>query len=184
LYLVKSFEIGNTLIMNKVILKPGRPSKGADKKVRVSMTLKPELALWVQRTADDQGVSASQLVENMVAQAKDGGQSGRSKSMWETRLGVERAGVAALCRVHGISDLALFGSVLRADFNAASDVDLLVRFKPGACRSLFDLARVKQAFEMLFGRSVDLVEEKGLTNPIRRQEILKERRRVYEADAA
>ena len=42
-----------------------------------------------------------------------------------------KAELAALCRTHGIRRLALFGSALRADFGAQSDIDALVEFVPG-----------------------------------------------------
>ena len=39
--------------------------------------------------------------------------------------------LAQFCRKHHIRKLALFGSVLRDDFAATSDVDVLVEFEPG-----------------------------------------------------
>ena len=67
--------------------------------------------------------------------------------------------LAAICRRLGVASLALFGSVLRPDFEAASDVDVAVDFLAPAdgspARQYFDL---KQALEALFGRPVDLVE--------------------------
>ena len=38
--------------------------------------------------------------------------------------------LAELCRRWKVRELALFGSVLREDFSADSDVDLLVSFEP------------------------------------------------------
>jgi predicted nucleotidyltransferase len=40
--------------------------------------------------------------------------------------------IADFCRRNRIRKLALFGSVLRDDFRADSDVDVLVEFEPGA----------------------------------------------------
>ena len=37
----------------------------------------------------------------------------------------------AFCAKWGLSELALFGSVLREDFSPQSDVDVLVTFAPG-----------------------------------------------------
>ncbi len=42
------------------------------------------------------------------------------------------AEIEALCREHHIRRLALFGSALRDDFSADSDVDVLVEFEPSA----------------------------------------------------
>ena len=41
------------------------------------------------------------------------------------------AEIADFCRRHRIARLSLFGSVLRDDFSANSDVDVLVEFLPG-----------------------------------------------------
>jgi predicted nucleotidyltransferase len=56
--------------------------------------------------------------------------------------------------------LAVFGSILREDFNAtSSDIDLVVDFRSdagaSAAHQYFDF---KAALEQLFGRRVDLVE--------------------------
>ncbi|HTY24400.1 MAG TPA: nucleotidyltransferase domain-containing protein [Desulfomonilaceae bacterium] len=38
--------------------------------------------------------------------------------------------IAEFCRRHGVRRLALFGSVLRVDFDVDSDIDVLVEFRP------------------------------------------------------
>ena len=45
--------------------------------------------------------------------------------------------IAAFCRRWQITELALFGSVLRDDFGPDSDVDVLVGFGEDARRTLF-----------------------------------------------
>ncbi|MCX6376398.1 MAG: nucleotidyltransferase domain-containing protein [Armatimonadetes bacterium] len=89
--------------------------------------------------------------------------------------------IADFCRRWKVRQLALFGSVLREDFQSDSDVDVLVTFVPGANISLFDLGAMQQELEAMFGRHVDLVEEAGLRNPFRRRSILKNREIVYAA---
>ncbi|MDP8210731.1 MAG: nucleotidyltransferase domain-containing protein [Candidatus Stygibacter australis] len=79
-----------------------------------------------------------------------------------------------------IQELALFGSVLRSDFNAHSDIDILVSFQKGAALSYFDLCDLQED-EKLFNRKIDLVEKGSLKNPYRRTEILKSARRIYAA---
>ncbi|MEO7132778.1 MAG: nucleotidyltransferase domain-containing protein [Vicinamibacterales bacterium] len=74
-----------------------------------------------------------------------------------------------------------FGSVLRADFRADSDVDVLVTFEPNAQWSLFALTTMQQELADTFGRPVDLVEEAALRNPFRRQAILRAKRTLYAA---
>ena len=72
-----------------------------------------------------------------------------------------------LCRLHKVKSLAVFGSILTDRFNDNSDVDLLVDFEPfdhekeDYVRNYFDL---RDAFEALFNRKVDLIEERGLRN--------------------
>ena len=51
--------------------------------------------------------------------------------------------LAAFCRRHHIARLAYFGSVLRDDFTADSDLDVLVEFEPGARIGYFDLASIE-----------------------------------------
>jgi predicted nucleotidyltransferase len=71
-----------------------------------------------------------------------------------------RGDIAQLCERYGVRELALFGSILRSDFDpASSDVDAAVKFGPPTSHSLarqyFDF---KQALERLLSRPVDLVE--------------------------
>jgi predicted nucleotidyltransferase len=42
--------------------------------------------------------------------------------------------ITEFCRRNHIRRLALFGSVLRADFRPESDVDVLAEFEPGRAR--------------------------------------------------
>jgi predicted nucleotidyltransferase len=89
--------------------------------------------------------------------------------------------IADFCRRWKVTELALFGSVLREDFRPDSDVDVLVTFEPGAPWTLWDLSRMRIELEAIFGREVDLVEKKALRNPFRRQAILANQRVVYAA---
>jgi len=91
----------------------------------------------------------------------------------------DRHKVAELCRRYGVSELALFGSVLRDDFRADSDVDVLVSFGPEAHPSLLELVELREDLKDLFGREVDLVERAGLRNPFRRRAILSTAEVVY-----
>lgn len=91
------------------------------------------------------------------------------------KLAIDREQLSRFCARWGIAELSLFGSALRDDFNADSDIDLLVQFTPVARPTLFDLAAMKEELEGLFGRRVDLVTRQGIersTNPLRRESIL------------
>jgi uncharacterized protein len=93
--------------------------------------------------------------------------------------------IAAICQRYGVSELAVFGSALRADFGPASDVDFLVRFldnDAGPWMSKF--MDMEGELAPLVGRKVDLVDWNGViqsTNPYRRNHILKHARVVYAA---
>ncbi|HOQ97870.1 MAG TPA: nucleotidyltransferase family protein [Anaerolineae bacterium] len=101
--------------------------------------------------------------------------------MAQVRVAVPRDKIAAFCRRWQITELALFGSVLREDFGPESDVDVLVTFAPGAPWSLLDLVDMAEELKALFGRDVDLVEESALRNPFRRRAILSTKEVVYAA---
>ena len=89
--------------------------------------------------------------------------------------------LAELCRKWKVAELSLFGSILRGDFSPSSDVDVLVSFDPAAPWSLLDLMEMKEQLEILFGRSVDLVEKEALRNPWRKRRILSTYEVVYAA---
>jgi hypothetical protein len=96
-------------------------------------------------------------------------------------LKVSNETVAAFCEKWKVSELALFGSVLREDFDSDSDVDILVDFAPEADWSLFDWVDMIDELKALFGREVDLVAKEGLRNPFRRHAILTSREIIYAA---
>jgi len=71
-------------------------------------------------------------------------------------IGVDRAKVAEFCRRHRIRKLSLFGSALRGEKTAESDVDVLVEFERGAVVGLLDLATMELELSDLLDRRVDL----------------------------
>ena len=90
--------------------------------------------------------------------------------------------VADFCRRWRILELALFGSVLRADLNPDSDLDVLVTFAPDAEWGLLDHVQMEQELEALLGRKVDFISRRSVErshNWIRRQEILSTAEVVY-----
>jgi hypothetical protein len=84
-------------------------------------------------------------------------------------LSIDRDAVAAFCRRHHITRLALFGSVRRDDFRADSDVDVLVEFQPGHVPGLDFVAIERELSGLLQGRRVDMVTPKFLNHRIRDQ---------------
>lgn len=65
------------------------------------------------------------------------------------------AAIAGFCQRHHIRRLALFGSVLRPDFRADSEIDLLVEFDAGHVPGLKFFVLQDELSNML-GRQVDL----------------------------
>ena len=88
------------------------------------------------------------------------------------------------CQRWKVIEFALFGSVLRQDFQPESDIDVLVTFAPETHWSLFDLVTMQDELEALLGSKVDLVERPALersANYIRRNSILDSMEIIYAA---
>lgn len=83
------------------------------------------------------------------------------------RIDIPMTELAALCRRYHVRELALFGSVLRDDFRADSDIDVLVEFEADAPIGLFEFVHLKNDLARLLGREVDLVEKQGLKRWVR-----------------
>jgi len=91
------------------------------------------------------------------------------------RLPLDRGRLGDFCRRWHITELALFGSVLRDDFDSESDVDVLVTFSPTASVTLFDLVAMRDELQDIIGREVHVVTRNAIErsrNALRRQEIL------------
>ena len=100
------------------------------------------------------------------------------------RIEVPAEGIVAFCERWRVSELALFGSVVRDDFDPESDVDVLVSFDLGARHTLFDIVRMETGLSGVFGRRVDLVTRaalEGSRNYVRRKAILESAQVVYAA---
>ena len=94
-----------------------------------------------------------------------------------------RDAIAAVCREHEVARLLVFGSVLRDDFDpATSDIDFLVTFLPHVRKPWAgEFTDLKEAMEVLFGRSVDVVGETWVKNPYLVQSIECEKELLYAA---
>ena len=85
-----------------------------------------------------------------------------------SRIGLSRNKITEFCRRNRIRKLAFFGSVLREDFRADSDVDVLVEFEPEARVGFFELYDMEQELShILGGRKVDLNTPKCLSKYFR-----------------
>jgi predicted nucleotidyltransferase len=95
-----------------------------------------------------------------------------------------RPELVEFCRRWKIRELAAFGSVLRQDFGADSDVDLLVTFHPDANWGLLEQATMESELATILGRRVDLVSRRAIErspNWIRRRTILESAEAIHVA---
>ena len=102
----------------------------------------------------------------------------------QIQVQIPRDAIAAFCRRWHITELALFGSVLRDDFRPDSDIDVLATFAPDAHWSLLEMARMQDEIAAIFGREVDLGERAWVErseNSIRKRAILDSLVPIYAA---
>lgn len=72
-----------------------------------------------------------------------------------------RSALIAAAHRHGASNVRLFGSVVRGEDTAASDIDILVDLSDD--RGFDDYRALAEELEVLTGRRVDLVTSRGLS---------------------
>ena len=104
--------------------------------------------------------------------------------MVESQIVIPEEEIADFCGRWKVTELALFGSVLRRDFGPDSDVDVLVSFALDAHWSLFDLVTMQDELRAIFGREVDLLQRVAVErseNYIRRKSILSNLEVIYAA---
>lgn len=90
--------------------------------------------------------------------------------------------LAEFAKRWSITELSLFGSILREDFRPDSDVDVCVVFDPAKRFDLDDYLEMLDELSAIFGgRRVDLVERRLIKNPFRRHKIITTRKIVYAA---
>lgn len=80
-----------------------------------------------------------------------------------------RTELLAMAERHGITDVRVFGSMARSDANENSDVDFLVKLRPGMTG--LALAGLLGDAEDLLQRKVDVLTE-GALHPALRERIL------------
>lgn len=98
------------------------------------------------------------------------------------QIQVDKERITEFCRKYRIRSMSFFGSVLREDFGADSDVDVMVSFNEDAHWSLLDLVNMQEELAGILGREVDLVEREAIEaseNYIRRRHILQTEEPIY-----
>lgn len=97
-------------------------------------------------------------------------------------INIQKEKLSEICKRYKIIELALFGSALREDFTEKSDIDLLVEFMPDSGITLFNIVDLKDEFEKLFERDVDIVPKNAVKksrNYLRKNAILKNYKVIY-----
>ncbi len=89
--------------------------------------------------------------------------------------------ISSLCENHKVKKLYLFGSILTDRFNNSSDIDMLVQFSNIDLLDYFDnYMDLKEQFEQLFNRHVDLLENQSIKNPVFRKIVDRDKFLIYE----
>jgi len=91
--------------------------------------------------------------------------------------------IIRLCRQYRVRRLAVFGSILREDFEPErSDADFLVEFEqvPVAVRMESYLG-LRKALAALLTRPVDLIEDGAIRNPYIRRSVAEQEQVLYAA---
>ena len=95
------------------------------------------------------------------------------------KLGIPKKEIIEFCKRHHIRRFSLFGSVLREDFTAQSDIDVLVEFEAGHTPGLLKLVEMEKELSSLFdGRKVDLRTPHDLSRYFR-EDVLRTREVLY-----
>ena len=92
--------------------------------------------------------------------------------------------IKQFCKKWNISEFSIFGSYVRNELRADSDVDVLISFKDNVKHTLFDLGNIQNELENIFDRKVDVITKKGLEssrNMLRKKTIIDEARVFYAA---
>ena len=90
--------------------------------------------------------------------------------------------IAEFCHKWQLSEFALFGSVLREDFQPNSDIEVMVQFHPNAHPTFRTLEQMEEELKTIFHRDVDLITRQGIEtsrNYLRRHEILSSAQVIY-----
>lgn len=89
--------------------------------------------------------------------------------------------IARLCRKYEIERFEVFGSALRKEFSAGSDVDCLIDFVEDGGNYFERFFNFKRELEVLFERDVDLVVAKAIRNPYFKTSVERGKKLVYAA---
>jgi predicted nucleotidyltransferase len=87
-----------------------------------------------------------------------------------------------LCYEHQVETLHVFGSVLSEDFSVESDIDILIQFQEMSHEQYAEYYfSLHEKLEQLFGRKVDLLTQRSLSNPYFIAKVERTKKLLYAA---
>ena len=87
-----------------------------------------------------------------------------------------------LCSKYSVKSMYVFGSVCTENFNNESDIDILIAFDNLSIEQYTDnYFELHNKLEALFGRKIDLLTEKSLSNPYFIQSLENTKQLIYAA---
>lgn len=81
--------------------------------------------------------------------------------------------------LQAIKSVAIFGSYVNATPREDSDIDVLIDFEPTAVVGFFAMSDIKNSFETLLRKSVDLLTPQAISKYFR-DEVLAQAEYIYE----
>jgi len=85
-----------------------------------------------------------------------------------------------LCSKYNVNKLFIFGSILTKEFRSDSDIDFVVDFDRVELMNYADnYYDFKFSLENIFGREVDLLEQKAIKNPYLKKSINSTKKLIY-----
>jgi len=104
--------------------------------------------------------------------------NGGNLTMQPFQIDIQETTLEIFCERNHITRMAFYGSVLRDDFHADSDVDVLIGFDPDHVPG-WEIVGIIDELHHLLGREVDVTTFDAI-HPLLRDKILASMRTVYE----
>ncbi len=79
--------------------------------------------------------------------------------------------IISIAKKHGVKRIALFGSIVREQFDEKSDIDILVEFDDG--KTLIDLVNLELELKKELERNIDVITYRSI-HPLLKERILNE----------
>ena len=145
----------------------------------MNVSLPPRLGEYVRRKIEGglYGNASEVLREGLrLMIARD--EAGRPGPPLKSEIRAELAAMEETLRKEGVTSLSLFGSVVRGEAQADSDIDVLIEVDPEAEFDLLDLSGVQHLIEDRLNRKADVLMKGGI-RPEFEQRILREAESVF-----